>query len=234
MIPFGRIGTNETTTMGMSYTARLFKPRNEPNIKRVVIAAATKIGAYAASSHDKTDTNLLRIGERSGTYTAELPYQDGDGIFFRELALGLGGVWIEARIQEGSHWDYTLSYGLRTLDQFSTLPEYWESDPLVHLALAGRPQLLARAWDIPVGDIDQYHRQWGMRVLDDDSYETTLKGKAYPTDRFDYGQYDQIFDFLEKLSYSTSVKWCFSLKLPPRNHSPKRDFIGDLSTSNKI
>lgn len=60
-------------------------------------------------------------------------------------------------------------------------------------------------------------------------HDVILKGKAYPEDRFEYGQYDQLFDLLEKLDYTTERKWFFELQIPRRNFSPKRDFIEDLS-----
>lgn len=220
--------------MGMRYTARLYKPAKKLNIEVAVLNAAARIGVYACQSKDREDTRLLRIGERGGIYTADFPYCDGDFFFFRQLAMELGGVWLEARIQEGSHWDYTLYYPGRPLDEFSTLPQYWDDDELLALSKQGRPELLAKAWNVPRDTIDRYIRQWGMRQIDEDTYETILKGKAYPTDRFEYGQYDQLFDFLEKLHYTTTMKWCFELRIPTRNFSPKREFIEDLSATKPV
>lgn len=170
--------------MGMRYTTRLYKPKEKIDIATAVLNAAAKIGADARPSKDAEDTSLLRIGEREGVYTADLPYCDGDFQFFRQLAMELGSVWLEARIQEGSHWDYSLYRGGRSLDEFSTLPQYWNGDDeLLALSMEGRPKLLAKAWNLPHDSIERYIRQWGMRYIDEDTYETVLNGNAYPTDR---------------------------------------------------
>lgn len=213
----------------MRYTTRLYKPEEKIDIATAILNATAKIGADARPSNDAEDTDLLRIGEREGVYTADFPYCDGDFSLFRQLGMELRCVWLEARIQEGSHWDYSLYRGARSLDEFSTLPQYWdEDDELLALSKEGRPKLLAKAWNVPHDSIDRYIRQWGMRYIDEDTYETILKGNAYPTDRFEYRQYDQLFDFLEKLHYTNSRTWYFELRLPKRNPSSKRGFLKNL------
>jgi hypothetical protein len=219
--------------MGMRYVTRLFKPAKKPNFKTVVLAVAEEVGAYAEPSKDGGDMRLLRIGERAGIYTADFPYVCGDHIFFRQLGIKLGGVWLEARIQEGSHWDYTLQYPGVVLDNFSTLPEYWSEDELIKLSTQGRPEILAKAWGVPIELIERYVRQWGMRTIDEDTYETVLEGKAYPTDRFEYGNYDQLFDLIEKLNYTNERKWFFDLRLPSWNFSAKAGIVEGPSVENR-
>lgn len=72
-----------------------------------------------------------------------------------------------------------------------------------------------------------------MRHIDEDTYESVLRGKAYPDDRFEYGQYDQLFDLLDKLNHTGKMSRFFELRIPQRNYSPKRDFIEDLSAPEK-
>lgn len=214
--------------MGLRYTTRLYKPENTPDIDAAVVKAAATIGARLEKSTNQTG-KLLRISESHGIYTCECPYQDGDHSFFTELSRVLGAIWLEARIQEGSHWDYTLSYPGIMLDNFSTLPEYWEDDELIKMAKEGRPKILAAAWGVPLEQIERYIRQWGMVDNDDETYSTALKGKAYPDDQAEYGDYEQLFDLLKKLHHADKYRWSYELTIPRRNFDRKRDFVEDLS-----
>lgn len=67
-----------------------------------------------------------------------------------EIAKTLGArlaiPWINVRIQEGSLWDYSLYDAEDHLDNFSTLPEYWEDDPEWLATQRGRPDVLASVW----------------------------------------------------------------------------------------
>jgi hypothetical protein len=63
----------------------------------------------------------------------------------------------------------------------------------------GDAQKLAALWQLPVERIDRYIVQWGLYAIDEDTFDYRLKGKAYPTDRFNYGNPDQMDDFLKAL-----------------------------------
>ena len=94
----------------------------------------------------------------------------------------------------------------------------------------GRPELLAVAWGVPLESIERYVLQWDMEDPNNESSVITRPGKAYPTDKFEYGDYNQLFDFLEKLHYLDSSHLLFDLRIPEVTHSRKRHFVEDLST----
>jgi hypothetical protein len=102
------------------------------------------------------------------------------------------------RIQEGSLWDYSLYDGASHIDNFSTLAEYWDDNPEWIATQRGNPTLLARVWRIDQATVENYLKPWGFE-LDGDSFRTSLRGKAYPTDRHEYGDIWQMTDFLRAL-----------------------------------
>jgi hypothetical protein len=111
----------------------------------------------------------------------------------------LGIPWMNLRIQEGTLWDYSLYEGNLHVDNFSTLPEYWDDDKEWQSTQRGRPEILARLLKIDQRVIENYLQPWGFMPIDDGMFETTLRGKAYPTDEFEYGDIWQINDFLRAL-----------------------------------
>ena len=59
---------------------------------------------------------------------------------------------MEARMQEGSHWDYSLQRGMQHLDCFSTFPQYWseDQDPIQILANRGNPEMVYLVFGVPI------------------------------------------------------------------------------------
>ena len=101
--------------MGMRFTTRLFKPPGRVDVSQAVLGAASKLGVFAREGEPKEDSSrvLLGVAKNRGVISADMPYVDGDFSFFQAFALELGGgPWIEVRVQEGSHWDYTLYLSL--------------------------------------------------------------------------------------------------------------------------
>lgn len=81
-------------------------------------------------------------------------------------------------------------------------PQYWESGESTDDEIAqwkGNSELFAKVWDVPVERIRHYLVNWGYRNLDDGQFTFCLKGKAYSTDQFEYGNHEQFFDFLEAI-----------------------------------
>ena len=121
-----------------------------------------------------------------------------------EVAKGIGVdlkiPWINVRIQEGSLWDYSLYEADSHVDNFSTLPEYWEDDPEWIATQRGNPELLARVWRLDQSTVENYLKPWGFELdEDEDVFNTLLRGKAYPTDCHEYGDIWQMTDFLRAL-----------------------------------
>jgi hypothetical protein len=107
---------------------------------------------------------------------------------------------INIRIQEGSLWEYSLYDGADSVDEFSTLPEYWDDDPAFRAARRGRLDVLANVWQIEQSAIENYLKPWGYEPnIEEGTFETTLRGKAYPGDQHEYGDIWQMTDFLRAL-----------------------------------
>ena len=86
------------------------------------------------------------------------------------------------------------------VDNFSTLPEYWGGDLEWMATQRGKPELLARCWQIEQSKIENYLKPWGFELDEDEGViNTTLRGKAYPTDQYEYGDIWQMADFLRAL-----------------------------------
>ncbi|HEX3654802.1 MAG TPA: hypothetical protein VHV55_03300 [Pirellulales bacterium] len=147
----------------------------------------------------------------------------------KQLGKILDVPWFELRIQNSALWDYSFYHGDENLDNFSTLPEYWDDDPQGFAEWRGRPNIVANAWGIPVERIAKYLAPWGKVQHDDETYDTCRRGKAYPDDACEYGDYNQMFDFLKALGAKDpnagSPGQCHGLDYPPaenvwRNESP--------------
>lgn len=121
-----------------------------------------------------------------------------------EVATGIGAElripWINVRIQEGALWDYSLYEAGSHLDNFSTLPEYWGEDSEWIGTQRGNPELLARIWRIAQSTVENYLKPWGFELDENEGvFNTLLRGKAYQTDRHEYGDIWQMTDFLRAL-----------------------------------
>jgi hypothetical protein len=118
----------------------------------------------------------------------------------KAIGAELGIPWINVRIQEGSLWDYSLFEGETLIDNFSTLPEYWGNGSEWDATQRGNPRSLARVWRIDQESIENYLRPWGFAVDEEEgTFNTTLRGKAYPSDQCEYGDIWQMTDFLRAL-----------------------------------
>jgi hypothetical protein len=111
----------------------------------------------------------------------------------------LDAAWITLFVQEGAIWEYALYRGDRCLDRFIVAPEYWDDSARFIAQRGGNPGVLSEAWGVPIERLQRYLVNWQMRDIDDDTFEFGLTGKAYPEDRFDYGNFNQVFDFLRVL-----------------------------------
>jgi hypothetical protein len=188
--------------MGLRHTVQAYRCTDLDQFQQALAATAKKHGGTcSAKIQPKDDKATLRVGVGPNAiaiyYPREIP------AFFRDLSFSLGGVpYLEARIQEGSHWDYSLYRGMRQLDQFSTFPQYWndEADPIDLLYHQGRPEMLSLVFNVPQERFIQYlkhcYADWDEET---EEYRFKLTGKAYPEDHSPYGDYEQMWDFLNSL-----------------------------------
>lgn len=180
---------------------------------------------------DSDDRNGLLVGicSTDDMHTINVCYVGGTYGFFKEIGKRLDCPWMEARIQDGNHWDYSLMQGGRELDDFSTFPQYYHRSSSKRNEYKGNPQLLADTWGIPIKRIERYLVNWGdagqrfaespfpfLKTVMVNSISGAVnivsgrlkqnfkrKGKAYPTDEFEYGDCWQVLDFINALAGST-------------------------------
>jgi hypothetical protein len=167
-------------------------------VERIAVDYGGAIAWNVTPAHHDSD---FRTSHNHDVHTVYMPYLSGaDYLFCEAVGTRLSVPWLELRVQESSHWDYSLYRGSENLDNFSTLPEYWDDDQARVASQRGNPPLLAAAWGVALPKIDNYLKQWGYVLNDDDGlYDTILCGKAYPNDEFEYGDFWQIYDFLRAL-----------------------------------
>lgn len=209
--------------MGERLTLRLYKGGSTSQFK-------THIAHAALMRRGKVVWNVPGDGEQALHFWSDglhhaihVPHHSNSGDFVSTLGMISDLPWFELRIQEGSLWDYAFYLGNKDIDLFSTMPEYWEDpdDPGFAKYVEswkGNASLIARVWSIPVDRIDQYLKHWGhIRDEENDTFRTVLKGKAYPTDRFEYGDIWQVLDFLNALGGRDPFDGYehHTLKLPP-------------------
>lgn len=210
--------------MSNRLTLTIFKGCTESDLRDVIATRAQELGARALWDSDDPAGLMLGIRSISDVHTVYFGYNRGICGFFKEVGKALQCPWMEARIQEGALWDYSLMRGDEDIHDFSTLPEYFNTDEERRNLYAPRPDELAAVWGVPRERIERYVAWWGQEItgteklppgftivhlnpqahkteiLDEvQTYRTKLTGKAYPDDQFDYGDCWQLLDFIRAL-----------------------------------
>lgn len=196
--------------MAWRYEPAIFKGKDEEQFRRACekVLAAAGGGITWDRPWDGKHLTLYTAHNRD-VHTASS--QDA-GMFYRAVASALDVPWMQLRLQEHDHWDFSLMRGDEDLDDFSTCPEAWQSedDPKAerekHSAeWRGKPKVVAEVFGVPVERIERYMVNWQLGPDPDDPEETDyrLKGKAYPTDKHGYGEPLQMDDFAAALGAYT-------------------------------
>jgi hypothetical protein len=188
--------------MGQRLTLRAFKGPTEDRFRQAFAELVERLGGKVRwHFKDGEPHEDLRTTHQGDVHTVYLPYLSGaDYLLCRLLGEVLEVPWIEARTQEGVLWDYSLYRGSTNVDNFSTLPDYWDEDDAAAFDQnRGDPEKLASVWRVPEQRIERYLRHWGMESTGESIFRPRLKGKAYETDENDYGSIYQMFDFLAAL-----------------------------------
>lgn len=214
--------------MGLRHTVFAFNRTDLKDFQRAIDFVASKLGGTFDTQHSPNagHNNVLLAAQDENGIALVYSGKNQVSPFFRELSWKLGGAcYLEARIQEGSLWDYSLYRGMQHLDQFSTHPLYWteESDTLQLLYDQGRPEMLSVAFGVPVQKFERYMRYWYSDWDESaECFRTALKGKAYPEDQHSYGEYEQMWDFLRSLgitdpcnNLSRQLVWTLELPSAP-------------------
>jgi hypothetical protein len=105
-----------------------------------------------------------------------------------EMGRLLDAPYLELRVQEGDHWDFTLYHRTQVVADFSTKVSYFDSNPA-----APRPWKLGDAaafsnlWNVPLPRVLPYLIDWEL---------LTAPRFVAEGDRFPAGDWRQIVDFM--------------------------------------
>lgn len=133
------------------------------------------------------------------------------GMVMDEVSRVLGGRPMLHLRTWASYWYYHFQVGSVAIDQFNTDPpdvnERYQS--LVRAGFAGRPEIIARAFHVDLDDIRPYFRQWPKEQDDDGLWRFCISGYARPGDDAEFGDPDQVFDFLRALGgpRRSEIEW---------------------------
>ncbi|MBT8207585.1 MAG: hypothetical protein HKN37_13730 [Rhodothermales bacterium] len=187
--------------MGERITVQVFRGLSQSEFRAAWERAVAELrGAVRWDTDPEPPMYSLRTVQGDGVTSVLLPRYPGHFPLCAKVAEMHALAWMALRIQEGSLWDYTLMHGADVVDQFSTLPEYWDGDdPQARDRNKGDSALLARLWSVPQNRIKRYLTHWGYEVTSDTCYNTTRCGKAYPDDQHEYGDIWQMVDFLHSI-----------------------------------
>jgi hypothetical protein len=149
-----------------------------------------------------------------------------DALFVTEVAKSLKATWMSVRMQEGELWDYSLYRGEFDIHTFTTFPAYWGMKRLSKHAVRNVLDELCREWGCSRACVEKYMVQWKVQrpwypyafwwitwiyprptvILSDHWYfrmfmlvDTIPKGKAYDSDKAEYGDCWQMIDFLRAI-----------------------------------
>ena len=149
------------------------------------------------------DDGCLVIGE--GPAGTTILYPNGTlGMHVSQmLSANLAAAVFWFHIHDGDLWTYALFDNGEMIDQFSTRPDYWGEDggDMGETIAGGDAEEIAKCIPgLSADNISQYLVVWSDR-----HYQGGVLEKAYPADRFHYGEDWQLLDFVAKLGLTYPV-----------------------------
>ena len=183
---------------------RAYNATSIDTFKDALVAAVKETGGRIEwNTHPSGLAVDCRTAHQNHIHTLFIPYLGGiEHQIATALGVKLAEPWIELFIQEGTIWEYMLYEADTCIDIFSVAPEYWSNDDNVIRLRRGDSRLLSETWAVPIDKLRRYLVNWQMREIDEDTFEFRLTGKAYSDDYFEYGTFNQVFDFLRVLGGS--------------------------------
>ena len=149
------------------------------------------------------DAGCLVISEGFGGVTVLYPgdFLDWDGAA-EYLSKQVQRPVFSFHIHDGDFWMYLLYEDGEIVDQFNPMPDYWkELEDDERLSWKGDAAAIARRIPGLASDhIVKYLKQWN-----DGMFDSSGREKAYPSDRFYYGDDWQLVDFMQKLGFDYPV-----------------------------
>jgi hypothetical protein len=172
----------------------------EEALRRYALARGAEF--YEEPLSPKDDHCLIVSDGINGT-TALYPVEffDWDDAS-RFLSSDLSKPVFSFHIHDGDFWMYDFFVDGVIVDQFNTVPEYWqELEDDERAAWRGSAEVIARhAVGVSAQDIARYLVQWGDGVLDADERRT-----AYDDDEYYYGDDWQLCDLMRRLGFDYPV-----------------------------
>jgi len=132
----------------------------------------------------------------------------------QEIAVARDILFMDLRMQEGDHWDFTLCRGTSVIADFSTRVGYFEENPdAVGSWKFGDLQAFASAWGIDPQRVAPYLIDW-------DAHLTPFKNPGNTYEIFDVYQ---IFDFMRVLGIRSPFGHddCFLINVPCWEYGPR-------------
>jgi hypothetical protein len=159
--------------------------------------ATAKGGQLVEETLSTQEKHRLIIAEGAGGVTVVYPWEfmgwdEASAFLSRELTRPV----FSFHIHDSDLWMYTLYENGSPVDQFNPVPDYWgevedeESDSWRGDARA----VAARVPGLSPDVVARYLVRWGADVV-----ESSGRVKAYPDDRYHYGDDWQLVDFMRRL-----------------------------------
>lgn len=163
-------------------------------LQTVILPNATEYSARKAVEWalDRRGEEMTSVSCRQagGVFGIQI-FFDGEKPDFSEpaenLSKALKGPVLLAYLYDGEFWGYDLYDSGRKADQYVGRPDCF-------CEAAGKPEVLADYFSIQPDDIRSYLVPWTKELLEEER-------KAYPEDRYPYGDCRQLTDFLARLGW---------------------------------
>lgn len=203
----------------------VFKGATLDGFRSAADQVAERIGrtiSWNTKPLDKRNDFLLAANENS----VAVFLKRGDAPFLTEVAKLLKATWLSVRMQEGELWHHSLYHGDVHIHTFSTYPAYSGIKRLSRQALRNVLDELCGEWGCSRACVEKYLVQWKAQwpwysyafwwitwcyprptvIFSNHWYfrmfmlvDTSPKGKAYASDKAEYGDCWQMMDFLRAI-----------------------------------
>jgi hypothetical protein len=161
--------------------------------------ANQKGGSLIADALTTEDEGCVVIGEAEGGTSVLYPWEFFD---WDEASQSLSQILQQSvfsfHIHDSDFWMYRFFHCGQELDQFNPIPDYWGELSGQELAeWRGDAVLLAKhVPNLDSARIARYLVPWGDEILLGDE-----RTRAYPSDRYCYGDEWQLVDFMQQLGF---------------------------------
>ena len=174
---------------------------DQASVQEALLAYAAEHGGSLVEAELTTnDEGCLVICQGVAGSTVFYPSDFFDWDLASErLSLQLRKPVFSFHIHDGDLWMYVLYEDGVVVDQFNPLPDYWNKiDEDERQVWRGNANEVAkRVPGLLPEQIANYLIPWH-----DDEWESTLQKKAYPDDKYHFGDDWQLVDFIKKLWFS--------------------------------